>query len=168
MLKAPEGRDALEAVFEGDMKATSNFMKKEMLNSLRRLKTPKSAFLFTVQHGIGFVPLPGVGAGYGAMMGMMGNAEFSARATALLLVCREKNKACDAILAASFADEDWSVRAAGVYLVASKNMRAWQPQVESLLADKKDKVRLRAAAAVVRLDATKPVSRGVVKKGMVT
>jgi len=60
------------------------------------------------------------------------------------------------------------VRAAGVYLVASKNMRAWQPQVESLLADKKDKVRLRAAAAVVRLDATKPVSRGVVKKGMVT
>jgi HEAT repeat protein len=165
-MKQPEGRDALQAVYEGDMKAKSNFFKKEMMNSWRRLKTPKSALLFTVSRGIGFVPVPGIGAGYNAMVGMLGDAEFSVRAVSLLLTCEEKSKVCDEMLAASFADEDWTVRAAGIHLAATKNLRPLEPSLVTLLADKKDKVRLRAAAGILRLEARRPVRATAAKKPM--
>jgi len=154
-MKTVQGREALQAVFEEEMKAKSGFFKKEMMNSLRRLKTPRSALLFTVQRGIVFVPVPGIGAGYGALVGMLTDVEFSARAVSLLLVCEEKSKACDEMLAASYTDEDWSVRAAGVHLTATKRLTAALPKLTPLLSDKKDKVRLSAAATVLRLEAGK-------------
>jgi hypothetical protein len=165
-MKQPEGREALQAVFEGDMKAKSSFFKKEMMNSWRRLKTPKSALLFTVSRGIGFVPVPGIGAGYNAMVGMLGDAEFSVRAVSLLLTCEERSKACDEMLGASFADEDWTVRAAGIHLAATKNLRIHENSMVALLPDKKDKVRLRAAAGILRLEARRPNRAAAAKKPM--
>jgi HEAT repeat protein len=168
-MKDPAGIEALEAVYERGMKAKSGFVKKEIMTNMRRLKTPRSAFFFAVEHGIGFVPLPGVGTGYNALMGMLADAEFSARAVSLLMVCREKNKACDAMLAPAFTDEDWTVRAAAVHVAATKAGPAWQSNVATLLTDKKDKVRLRAAAGFLRMEANKtPVkkpTRPSVKKG---
>ena len=35
----------------------------------------RSAFFFVVQRGIGFVPVPGIGAGYNALLGMLADAE---------------------------------------------------------------------------------------------
>ncbi len=158
-LKDPAGLDALEAVYGKDMKAKSGFFKKEMLDSFRQLKTPRSAFFFMMQHGVGFVPLPGVGAGYNAMIGMLTDADFSSRAVSLLVVCSDRGKACDEMLGSAFSDEDWSVRAAAVHLAATRNMPALRPKVEALLSDKKEKVRLRASAACVRMSATTSSSR---------
>ena len=154
-MKVPEGREALQSVFEGEMKAKSNFFKKEMMNSWRRMKTPRSAFLFSVERGIGFVPVPGIGAGYSAMLGMLADAEFSARAVSLLLVCSENNKPCDEMLGTAFGDEDWTVRAAAVHLVATKNLTSMQSKLAELLEDKKDKVKLRAAAGYLRMEASR-------------
>lgn len=161
--KSPQGRDALQAVYEGEMKAKSSFLKKEMMNSLRKLKTPKSAFLLTVRYGIGFMPVPGIGAGYGALVGILTDAEFSARAVSLLLVCGEKSKVCDEMLAAAYGDEDWSVRAAGVHVAAAIRLPAASPRLETLLADKKDKVRLSAAAVLLRIGMVKPLRPPVLK-----
>ena len=94
-MKDPEGVAALESVFAGDTKAKSGFVKREMMNNWRRLKSPRSAFFFVVEKGIGFVPVPGLGAGYGALLGMLSDAEFSTRAVSLLMVCTEKGKACN-------------------------------------------------------------------------
>jgi len=153
LLKEPEGLEALQAVYEGDMKAKSGLLKKSMMDSWRRMKTPKSALLFSLRFGLVFVPVPGLGAGYGAMMGMLGDADFSSRAVSLMMVCTNKDKACEEMLGASFQDEDWTVRASGIQLVSMMNQRAKKPLVAALVEDKKDKVRLRAAATLLRLEA---------------
>lgn len=166
-MRDPAGLEALESVYAGEMKAKSGFVKKEMMNSWRRLKTPRSAFFFVVQRGIGFVPVPGIGAGYNAMLGMLSDAEFSARAVSLMMVCTERGKACDGMLAISFHDDDWTVRAAAVHIATTKNMVSLRPQVADLIADKKDKVRLRAAAGYLRMETNRAVKapvRPLVKK----
>ena len=167
-MKDPAGLQALESVYDGDLKAKSGFFKKEMMNSWRRLKTPRSAFFFVVEHGIGFVPMPGVGFGYNALQGMLSDAEFSARAVSLLMVCKERSKACDGMLNSSFDDDDWTVRAATVHIVATKNIAAMKPKIARLITDKKDKVRLLAAAGFLRMETNWPVKapvRQTVKKG---
>jgi len=156
-LNDPAGLAALEAIYGGDLKAKSGFFKKEMMNSWRRLKTPRSALLFTVQRGIGFVPVPGIGAGYGALTGMLADADFSARAVSLLMACTSRNKTCDEMLASSFTDEDWTVRAAAVHVVSTRNLQAMKPKIAELIADEKDKVRLRAAAGYLRLESNRPL-----------
>ena len=166
-LKDPAGVESLESVHAGEMKAKSGFFKKEMMDSWRRLKTPRSAFLFAVQRGIGFVPVPGVGAGYSALVGMLSDADFSARAVSLLMVCTEKGKACDRMLDSSLHDDDWTVRAAAIHLVATKNVAAMKPAIAELFTDKKEKVRLRAAAAYLRMEKNSPAKtpiRPLVKK----
>src|SRR4051794_25083084 len=56
-LKDPAGLQALHSIYEGDTKGRSGYFKKEIRDNWRRLKTPRSAFLFTVEHGVGFVPV---------------------------------------------------------------------------------------------------------------
>jgi HEAT repeat protein len=166
-LKDRAGLESLEAVYEGEMKAKSGFVKKEVMNSWRRLKTPRSAFFFVVQHGIGFVPLPGVGAGYNALLGMLSDADFSARAVSLMMVCKARNKTCDRLLSSSFSDEDWTVRAAAVHIVTTNNLSAMKPEIAALITDKKDKVRLRAAAGYLRMETSgqgKTAVRPLLKK----
>ena len=152
-MKDAEGVFALESVYAGETKAKSGFMKKEMMNSWRRLKSPRSALFFVVEKGIGFVPVPGLGAGYNALSGMLTDADFSARAVSLLMVCTEKGKACDGLMASAFHDEDWTVRAAAVHIAATKGMTGLRPQMAALITDRKDKVRLRAAAGFLRMEA---------------
>jgi HEAT repeat protein len=149
--KTPEGRDALEAIFLGEMKAKSGFMKKELLNSVRRLKTPKSAFIFAVQRGAIFVPVPGVGAGVRALSGILSDADLSPRAVSLLGVCQTKNPTCAEFLEMAFRDEEWSVRGAALHLAMQQNARRFLPAIETLLADKKDRLQFRAAAVYLRM-----------------
>jgi len=151
-LKDPSGVEALFSIYEGDTKARSNFFQKQMRDSWRRLKTPRSAFLFAVQNGVGFVPVPGVGAGYNALLGVLSDSEFSARAVSLLTVCKTRNRTCDEMLTEAFDDEDWAVRAAAIHIVTTGNLTSMKPKVAALIADKKNKVRLRAAAGYLRME----------------
>ncbi len=149
--KVPEGTEALEAIFLGEMKAKSSFMKKEWLNSVRRLKTPKSAFFFAVQRGAGFVPVPGVGAGVRAMSDILSHAELSPRAISLLEVCQRKTPSCAEFLEMGFKDDDWTVRASALHVVVQQKLAKSLPAVEGLLQDKKDQVQFQAAAVYLRM-----------------
>lgn len=164
-MKDPAGVTALESVYDGERKAKSGFFKKEMMNSWRRLKTPRSAFFFVVERGIGFVPVPGLGAGYNAMLGMLSDADFSARAVSLMVVCTEKGTPCDRMLEGAFTDEDWTVRAAAVHVITTKNMTPMKGRVAGLVTDKKEKVRLRAAAGLLRMEGSRAGKGPVRKKG---
>lgn len=155
-VKDPAGVQALESIYQGERKGRSSFFKKGIRDSMRRLKTPRSAFLFTVENGLGFVPVPGLGAGYNALLGVLADAEFSARAVSLLTVCTIKSKTCDDMLSSAFEDEDWTVRAAAVHIVAAKNIGAMKPNLAELIGDKKNKVRLRAAAGYLRMESNQP------------
>ena len=163
-LKDPVGLQALFAVYEGDTKGRSGYFHKRMRDSWRRLQTPRSAFLFAVQNGVGFVPMPGVGAGYNALLGVLSDSQFSARAVSLLAVCKTKNGTCDEMLSTAFDDDDWTVRAAAVHIVTTGNFTAMKPKIVNLIADKKIKVRLTAAAGYLRMAANRPVKPSPVRK----
>jgi HEAT repeat protein len=148
----PEGKQAIFAVFDEDMKAKSGFFKGEFRNYWRRLQSPKSAMLFALGQGIGFVPLPGVGTGYSAVSSMLLDGNFSPRASTVLMLCKSAGPECDEVVIRGLADDDWSTRAAAVQVVAWKNEKPRQRQLERLLTDKKDRVQFRAAAAYIRLE----------------
>lgn len=154
-LKNPAGTQALLSIYEGETKGRSNYFQKRMRDSLRKLKTPRSAFLFAVTNGVGFVPVPGVGAGYNALMGVLSDSEFGARAVSLLTVCSNQNATCNEMLESAFDDDDWSVRAAAIHVVTAGNLTRLEPKIGNLIEDKKSKVRLRAAAAYLRLEANR-------------
>ena len=151
-LKDPRGREALVSIVEKETKAKSGFAKAKMREVKRRLKTPKSALFFAVQQGIGFVPVPGLGAGVSAMTSMLADADFSARATSLLMLSSDKSPEIKALIEDGFDDEDWSVRAACVQLTALRNERRWRTRLIPLLDDNNKKVRFRAAAVLLRLN----------------
>ncbi len=156
----PQGLDALAAVFSGEQKASSGFFKKEMMDSWRKLRSPRSAVLFSLRRGIGFVPVPGLGAGYGAFANMLGDADFSARAVSYLALCQHKAKECGAMTSAALRDEDWAVRAAALHLLAQRRRPGDAALVEPLLEDKKARVQILAAATYLRLVGGAKAQRG--------
>ena len=151
----PAGAELLEDIYAEEAKAKSNFAKSELRNVMRKLKTPQSAILFVAQKGMIFVPVPGLGAGVSAVSQMLTDESFSARATSLILLCQDPKKqvaGCASMLDRAFVDDDWSVRAAGVQLVAGSRDPVMGGKLAGLFGDKSEKVRYRAAAAYLRLD----------------
>ena len=151
-MKHPEGRRILIAVFEKETKAESSFFRGKLRDIARSVKTPKSALLFGVQQGAGFVPVPGLGQGLSAMTSMLGDADFSARATALLLLATENSPEVRAVIEEAFQDEDWAVRAAAIQVAASRHEIRWRSRIIPLTDDTNRKVRYRAAAVLIRLN----------------
>lgn len=157
-LNDPQGIAALQEIYTGDRETKSSFFKREFRDNMRRLKTPKSAFFFAVEKGIGFAPVPGLGTGYTALTSVLNDTEASARATSVILLCQDaRQKRCTDLLIAAVQDEDWTVRAAAVHVMARTNQAKWKLAIEPLiLGDKKSKVRLIAAAAYLRLETVSP------------
>lgn len=151
-LGEPEGKQALLAIFDEDKKAKSGFFKGEFRNYWRKLQSPRSASFFALTQAVGFTPVPGAGEGVNALQSMILGGDFSARASTVLMLCKTAGPECDEMVIRGLADDDWSTRAASIQVVAWKNERARQRQLERLLTDKKEKVALRAAAAYVRLE----------------
>src|SRR5262249_24658628 len=56
-LKQPEGKRMLVEIVEKESKAKSSFIRSKLRDTWRRMKTPKSALLFAVQQGAGFIPI---------------------------------------------------------------------------------------------------------------
>jgi hypothetical protein len=97
------------------------------------------------------VPLPGFGLGLSSVQGILSGADSTARAAALLLLENARDPAlADAVLSALSAKE-WSVRAATVHVIAMHPYPQYKQDLVGLLDDKKEAVRLRAAAAYLRL-----------------
>jgi HEAT repeat protein len=158
-LHDPRGREALFSVLSGETKAASGFLTRQKRDTLRMMHTPRTMFLFAMQQGMGFVPVPGLGTGVASMQGLLSDPGVSGRATAALLLGREKDRDTLAALRDALSDKDWSVRAAAVHSLALRNERALQKDIVPLLEDKKEAVRLRAAAAYLRLSMIKPAPR---------
>ena len=153
ILADPQGKIALEAIFAREMKAGSNIVRSKLRDLMRTMRTPKSAMLFALRNGVGYIPFPGLGSGVGAAIDLLTDAELSARANVLLLMVTDKSEESKSMIAAALTDHDWSVRAVGIQTVAMLNWVEFQPKLVELLDDKKEKVRFRAAAAYLRLAA---------------
>jgi HEAT repeat protein len=151
MLNDPSGKAALLSVLSGDTKSSSNFFTKQKRDAMRMMQTPKGMFIFALRTGIAFVPVPGMGQGFASMQGILSDPGASGRATAALLLGREKDANTVKALKNALKDEDWSVRAAAVHSLALRGAPKLRKDLEPLLDDDKEAVRLRAAASMLRL-----------------
>ncbi|HJT86303.1 MAG TPA: HEAT repeat domain-containing protein, partial [Bryobacteraceae bacterium] len=154
----PAGEEALLAVLMRESKAGSGFLTQQKRETLRMMHTPKATFLFALKQGAGFVPLPGFGEGIASMQGLLSDPNVSGRATAALLLGKDKDPRVRAALLEALSDKDWSVRAAAVHSLALENDPALENDLTPLLADSKQAVRLRAAAAYLRLNSVRKQS----------
>ena len=147
----PAGKQALLAILAGESKTSSSFFSKQKREALRMMHTPRTTFLFAVRQGAAFAPFPGVGAGVASMQSILTDSGVSGRASAALLLGNDKSPAVLDALRDALSDKDWSVRAAAVHSLCLRNDPALKKDLEPLLADGKEAVRMRAAAGYLRL-----------------
>jgi HEAT repeat protein len=156
-LKEPLGRQALISVLSGDTKTTSGFFTKHKRDALRMLHTPKTMFLFALQQGTSFVPVPGLGDGISSLQGILSDPGVSGRAATAILLSTDRSAEVLQALRGALVDNDWSVRAAAVHAIALRNDPALESDIAALLEDKKEAVRVRAAAGCLRLESIRSV-----------
>jgi len=147
----PAGKKALLAILAKRAKTSSDYITKEKRDALRMFQTPRVLFLYAFRQGMGFVPVPGLGQGISSLQGLLTDPGITGRAQAALLLGKDKSPEMLDPLKEALLDLDWSVRAAAVHSLALRDDPTLRPDLEPMLEDTKDQVRLRAAAAVLRL-----------------
>ena len=155
-LHDPAGKQALLSVVQGESKTASGYITAEMRQALRMMHTPTVTFLYAVREGMGFVPVPGLGQGIASMQALLTDPGVSGRATAVLLLGKDKDPALIPALKDALHDKNWTVRAAAVHSLALRNDPAMKEALVPLLDDEKEGVRLRAAAGYLRLASLQP------------
>ncbi len=150
-LNDPRGRTALMAILEREAKTQSSFLTAEKRDTLRLVHIPKGMMLFAIKNGIGFAPVPGLGAGVSSMQEIMSDNGVSGRATTAMLLANDPSPQVLDALKEALSDKDASVRAAVAHAIALRNDPALMPQLLPLFDDAKEAVRLRAAAGYLRL-----------------
>jgi HEAT repeat protein len=162
-LHDPEGMKFLLDVVNKESKASSGYISNEKRTALRMLHTPTKLFIFIGIEAVGFAPVPGLGFGISSAQGIMSASDSSARAASLLLVGRSRDPALTNAVGSAMSDKDWSVRAAAAHVVAMHPFPEFREKLIPMLEDKKDAVRVRAAAAYIRLQP--PAKTPPAKKG---
>lgn len=150
-LHDPDGIQFLLAVVSGESKASSSLLSKEKRGALRLLHTPTQLFTTIAIGAASFAPVPGLGYGLSSAQGILSDPDSSARAASLLLIGGSHDPALADAVGSALSDDEWSVRAAAAHLVAMHPFPQFREQLVPLLDDKKDAVRVRAAAAYIRL-----------------
>jgi HEAT repeat protein len=105
-----------------------------------------------------------LGAGVSSLQGILSDPSVSGRAATALLLSTDKSPEVLQALQDALADSDWSVRAAAVHAIALRNDPALEADLVPLLEDKKEAVRVRAAAGYLRLEAIKSAPVRSVRK----
>ena len=121
IFKTSRGKEALLAVLEGQKRARSNPFRREFRKLRRSFTTPKGTMLLAFNYGIGFVPVPGVGAGYAALEELLFGKGFSPRASVAILLAKDTDPTSRQALIDALTDDDWSVRAAAAQAIALRN-----------------------------------------------
>jgi HEAT repeat protein len=87
------------------------------------------------------------------MQGILEDSGVPGRASAALLLGADKDPAAVDALRDALTDKDPAVRAAAVHSISLRNDPSLKKELEPLLEDEKESVRLRAAAGYLRLSA---------------
>lgn len=147
----PRGRVALLAILDREAKTQSNFLTAQKRDTLRLVHIPKGMMMFALKNGIGFAPVPGVGEGVSSLQDILSDNGVSGRATTAVLLGNDRSPEVLAALKEALSDKDASVRAAVVHTLALRNDPSMLPLMKGQFDDSSEAVRLRAAAAYLRL-----------------
>jgi HEAT repeat protein len=151
-LDDPRGREALLAILRRDAKTQSSFLTAQKRDTLRMLHTPRTLMVFVVKQGVGFAPVPGLGAGVSSLQDMLAaEGGVTGRASTALLLGKDRSPEVLDALKDALSDKDGSVRAAVVHAVALRDDPALASLLVGYFDDPKENVRLRAAAGYLRL-----------------
>ena len=96
-------------------------------------------------------PVPGVGEGVSSLQSILSDTKITGRATTALLLANDRSPEVMDALKDAAEDKDASVRAAVVHAIALRDDPALLPLLLPRFEDQKQSVRLRAAAAYLRL-----------------
>jgi len=157
----PIGKQALLSILAGDSQTSSNYFSKQRRDMLRLVRSPRGMLLFAMHQGIGFVPVPYLGVGVTSMQALISDVGVSGRAAAALMLATDRDPATLDALRDALKDSDWSVRAAAVHAIALRKDPRLKPDLASMLEDEHEGVKLRAAAACLRL--TPPKQRAAAR-----
>ena len=151
-LNDERGRAALLAILRRESKTESNFLTAQKRDTLRMFHTPKTLMVFAVKQGIGFAPVPGLGAGVSSLQGILtAEGGVTGRAHTALLLANDKSPEVLAALKDAIEDKDASVRVAVIHSIAVRDDPSLAPLMVAQFDDVKEEVRVRAAAAYLRL-----------------
>jgi HEAT repeat protein len=145
------GLTALKEVYDRTRRTRSNALKKEKRNFTEEFHSVSSAMMFIASKGVGYVPVPGAGEGFSAISGLLKDPGMSDRAYVLTMLCQTKSEESVAMLRKALQDEDWSVRATAVQMIAHTAQAELRDALLALFEDKSEKVRFRAAGAYLHL-----------------
>jgi HEAT repeat protein len=140
-----EGYDVYYAVLTGKRKGHPSLIAEEK----RTLHDPKKMAEVGFEEGIGFVPFAGIG--WDALRTVLKNDNTPIRAAAAKKLAPDLDPKTASALLGAASDKNWIVRAAALEAIALRDDPALLPQVIRYFADPKEKVRLVAAACVIRL-----------------
>lgn len=145
------GRTALVAILEKEAKTGSGFLTAQKRDMLRMFHTPKNLMMFALRQGAVMAPVPGVGAGVSSLQGILSDTKITGRATTALLLANDRSPEVLDALKDAIEDKDTSLRAAVVHAMALRDDPTLLPLLVPRFDDQKQSVRLRAAAAYLRL-----------------
>ena len=150
----PAGYEVYYAVLTGQRKSGDALVESQ----LKMLKDPKALGHMGLEAGIGFVPFGGVS--YKVVKMVKADTVSPVRAAAAAKLIADPDPKSHQALIDGTKDEKWLVRAAVVGALARQNNPAALEVITPLLDDSNDVVRFNAAAAVIQLSSTAPVSTG--------
>jgi HEAT repeat protein len=140
-------------VLNGERKA-----KKGLISSQASLfHDPKRMAVLGFEEALGFLPFAGIG--WGAIKAIAKDDSSPVRAAAAKVLARDPDPATTRALTEAAGDKSWIVQTAALEALAKRGGRLALDTVEKYMADEKNAVRYTAAAAVLRLTATKKASR---------
>lgn len=140
-------------VLNGQRKA-----KKGLISSQTSLfHDPKKMAVLGFEQGIGFIPFAGIG--WGAIKAIAKDDTSPVRAAAAKVLARDPDPATTTALTDASGDKSWIVQTAALEALALRGDRSALNTVEKYMADEKDAVRYTAAAAVLRLTASKEAGK---------
>ncbi|MEI9979637.1 MAG: HEAT repeat domain-containing protein [Edaphobacter sp.] len=152
------GKTWLLDVYAGKEKGASSALESQKRKFMGNFHSLESTGTFIVTSGIGYVPVPGMGQGFSAVMGLLADPDLSPRASCLLLLSPEKNQQTTELLKQGLQDKDWSVRASAAQAIAYTARARLREALVPLFTDKAEKVRFRAAGAYLHLALLNPRS----------
>jgi HEAT repeat protein len=150
-LHDPKGKQALEDVINGTISTKSSLLDRQKRRFVSSFSSVHGATIYLLSTGGGFVPIPGAGMGLGEVAHIMSDTALTPRATAVLLLGRERGPDIDKILRDALSDKDWTVRATAALTIALTARREMREDIAPLLDDNDQKVRFRAAGAYLHL-----------------
>lgn len=152
-LHEPAGREFLVSVLGGDTKTASGIVAKRKQEAARMLHDPKALSIFAFNQGTWFAPVPYLGKGVSTVERSLAESAATGRAVTALLLADDQDPKIALALQEALSAKNPSVRVAALKAIALRNDSSQRKNIIPMFEDKKEAVRIQAAACFQRLQA---------------